>query len=250
MIMNKDIKIIAFDADDTLWDCQGHFERVMQQLYDELLPWTVTREEAARQLFATERKNMPLLGFGTKAFTLSMIETALRASHYEMPAAKVSEIQQLCYTLNEFPCTPLPEVKETLEELRHYVDDTHAPAHLSPLTSHFSPQKLVCFTKGELLDPEHKLERSGLKDYFDDVVITSDKTQREFRDLCDRYAIAPRELLMVGNSLKSDIAPALAIGAWGVYIPFHVTWELEHTEHFDHERMVQISHFSQLLDMV
>ena len=275
MIMNKDIKIIAFDADDTLWDCQGHFERVMQQLYDELLPWTVTREEAARQLFATERKNMPLLGFGTKAFTLSMIETALRASHYEMPAAKVSEIQQLCYTLNEFPCTPLPEVKETLEELRHYVDSQrqsaddaqasgygpHAPAHLSPLTipeqssptrslSHLSPQKLVCFTKGELLDQEHKLERSGLKDYFDDVVITSDKTQREFRDLCDRYAIAPRELLMVGNSLKSDIAPALAIGAWGVYIPFHVTWELEHTEHFDHERMVQISHFGQLLDII
>ena len=250
MIMNKDIKIIAFDADDTLWDCQGHFERVMQQLYDELLPWTVTREEAARQLFATERKNMPLLGFGTKAFTLSMIETALRASHYEMPAAKVSEIQQLCYTLNEFPCTPLPEVKETIEELRHYVDSQCAPAHLSPLTSHLSPQKLVCFTKGELLDQEHKLERSGLKDYFDDVVITSDKTQREFRDLCDRYAIAPRELLMVGNSLKSDIAPALAIGAWGVYIPFHVTWELEHTEHFDHERMVQISHFGQLLDII
>ena len=142
-MMNKNIKIIAFDADDTLWDCQGHFERVMQQLYDELLLWTVTREEAARQLFATERKNMPLLGFGTKAFTLSMIETALRASHYEMSAAKVSEIQQLCYTLNEFPCTPLPEVKETLEELRHYVDShrqsadvTQAPAHLSPLTSH------------------------------------------------------------------------------------------------------------------
>ena len=256
-MMNKNIKIIAFDADDTLWDCQGHFERVMQQLYDELLPWTITREEAARQLFATERKNMPLLGFGTKAFTLSMIETALRASRYEMTAAKVSEIQQLCYTLNEFPCTPLPEVRETLEELRHYVDShrqsadvTQAPANLSPLTSHFSPQKLVCFTKGELLDQEHKLERSGLKDYFDDVVITSDKTQREFRDLCDRYAIAPGELLMVGNSLKSDIAPALAIGAWGVYIPFHVTWELEHTQHFDHERMVQISHFGQLLDII
>ena len=239
--MKKNFSIIAIDADDTLWDCQGHFERVMQRLYTELLPWTGTREEAARELFATERKNMRLLGFGTKAFTLSMLETAMRVSNYEMPARKISEIQQLCYELNEFPCTPLPHVRETLIKLRE---------RFSPLTSHFSLQRLVCFTKGELLDQEHKLERSGLGPLFDDVIITSDKTQREFLQLCDRYDIHPSELLMVGNSLKSDIAPALAIGAWGVYIPFHVTWELEHTDHFEHERMVQISRFDELLDIL
>lgn len=234
------IKVVAIDADDTLWDCQGHFERVMQRLYDELLPWTGTRDEAARQLFSTERKNMTLLGFGTKAFTLSMIETALRVSRYEMAGSKLNEILQLCYTLNEFPCTPLPGVRETLEVLH----DKSASA-----TGH-SAFQLVCFTKGELLDQQHKLERSGLQHYFDDVVITSDKTQREFMQLCDRYAIHPSQLLMVGNSLKSDIAPALAIGAWGVYIPFHVTWQLEHTDHFDHERMVQIERFSQLPDLL
>ena len=234
------IKVVAIDADDTLWDCQGHFERVMQRLYDELLPWTGTREEAARQLFSTERKNMPLLGFGTKAFTLSMLETAMRVSRYEMSAAKLDEILRMCYELNEFPCTPLPGVRETLEALHD---------HPTPNTQHPTAQQLVCFTKGELLDQEHKLERSGLRPLFDDVVITSDKTQREFLDLCDRYAIHPSELLMVGNSLKSDIAPALAIGAWGVYIPFHVTWALEHTDHFDHERMVQIDNFSQLLQI-
>lgn len=251
------IKVVAIDADDTLWDCQGHFERVMQRLYDELLPWTGTRDEAARQLFSTERKNMALLGFGTKAFTLSMIETALRVSRYEMAGSKLNEILQLCYTLNEFPCTPLPGVRETLEVLRDKSTSCSAEGYQQsgqPHNSTFSIQhsafKLVCFTKGELLDQQHKLERSGLQQYFDDVVITSDKTQREFTQLCDRYTIHPSQLLMVGNSLKSDIAPALAIGAWGVYIPFHVTWQLEHAEHFDHERMVQIEHFSQLLDLL
>lgn len=240
------IKVVAFDADDTLWDCQGHFERVMQRLYDELLPWTGTRDEAARQLFATERKNMPLLGFGTKAFTLSMIETALRVSNYEMPASKINEIQQLCYTLNEFPCTPLPEVEETLRQLH----SDHGNGSIETANALGRTVPMVCFTKGELLDQEHKLQRSGLARYFDDVVITSDKTQREFLQLCDRYDIHPSQLLMVGNSLKSDIAPALAIGAWAVYIPFHVTWELEHTDHFEHPRMVQIDHFGQLLSLL
>ena len=233
---NKHIKVIAFDADDTLWDCQGHFEKVMQYLYDELTPW-VDRETAAMELFATERKNMYLLGYGVKAFTLSMLETAMRVSRHEMPAATINDILQRCYGLLQFPCPPLPEVEETLKALR-----TALTSHLSPLTS------LVVFTKGELLDQEHKLERSGLAKYFDHVEITSDKGEKEFLDLCRKLDIRPDELLMVGNSLKSDIAPALAIGAWGVYSPFHVTWQLEHHEHFEHERMVQIDHFGQLLE--
>ena len=226
------IQVVAFDADDTLWDCQNHFERVMQRLYDELSPW-VDRQTAACELFATERKNMPSLGFGTKAFTLSMLETAMRVSRYEMSAGKISEIQQLCYSLLEFPCPPLPGVRETLDGLR-----TAHPA-----------LRLVCFTKGELLEQEHKLERSGLHHYFDYVEITSDKGEREFEALCRKLGIAPDEMLMVGNSLKSDMAPALAVGCLAVYIPFHVTWELEHTEHFTHPRMVQIERFGQLLDL-
>ena len=249
---NKHIKVIAFDADDTLWDCQGHFEKVMQHLYDELTPW-VDRETAAMELFATERKNMPLLGYGVKAFTLSMLETAMRVSRHQMPAATINDILQRCYSLLQVPCTPLPEVEETLKTLRTHLTPPHT-SHLSPLTppltSHLSPlTSLVVFTKGELLDQEHKLERSGLAPYFDHVEITSDKSEKEFLDLCRKLDIQPDELLMVGNSLKSDISPALAIGAWGVYIPFHVTWQLEHHDHFEHERMVQIDHFSQLLTL-
>ena len=221
---------IVFDADDTLWDCQGHFERVMQQLYTMLEPWA-DRATAARELFATERNNMPMLGFGTKAFTLSMIETALRVSRGEMAGRQVARLQQLCYTLLQLPATPLPGVVRTLQTL------------------HDDGQRMAVFTKGELLDQEHKLERSGLLRFFDHVEITSDKGQREFRALAEKLNVRPGRLLMVGNSLKSDIAPALAIGAWGAYIPFAVTWELEHYEHFDHERMTTLEKFSQLLDL-
>ena len=108
----------------------------------------------------------------------------------------------------------------------------------------------VVFTKGELQDQENKLRRSGLLKYFDDVEITSDKTQAEFIALCEHQAIHPSELLMVGNSLKSDIAPALAIGAYAVYIPFHVTWQLERFEEFEHERMTKIEQFSELLQLI
>ena len=226
------IKIVAFDADDTLWDCQGHFDKVMQQLYTELEPW-VDRETAAQELFATERKNMPLLGFGAKAFTLSMLETAMRVSHYEMTAEKISEIQQRCYRLLQFPCTPLPEVSETIAALRYRRPDL----------------RLICFTKGELLDQEHKLQRSGLAPLFDDVEITSDKGEKEFRELCHKLSIAPEEMLMVGNSMKSDIAPALTVGCSAVYIPFHITWELETAETVESDRLVRIEHFSELLTL-
>ena len=226
------IKIVAFDADDTLWDCQGHFDKVMQQLYTELEPW-VDRETAAQELFATERKNMPLLGFGAKAFTLSMLETAMRVSHYEMTAEKISEIQQQCYRLLQFPCTPLPEVSETIAALRYRRPDL----------------RLICFTKGELLDQEHKLQRSGLAPLFDDVEITSDKGEKEFRELCHKLSIAPEEMLMVGNSMKSDIAPALKVGCSAVYIPFHITWELETAEAVESERLACIEHFSELLTL-
>ena len=228
MKSEKRLKVIAFDADDTLWDCQGHFERVMRHLYDRLVPWT-DRETAALELYATERKNMRLLGYGVKAFTLSMLETAMRVSRNEMKAEEISEILKECYTLLEFPCTPLPGVEETLQ----WAKDN-------------CPQRLVVFTKGELLDQEHKLERSGLAPYFSHTEITSDKGEKEFRALCDKLGVEPGEMLMVGNSLKSDIAPALSVGCCAVYVPFHVTWQLEHADDIHHPRMEHIERFDQL----
>ena len=221
----KKWKVIAFDADDTLWDCQSYFEQVENRLYQLIAPYC---ENPAAELFKTESGNMADLGYGCKAFTISIIETALRVAGSHVDASQLSELLAACKQLQQLPATPLPGVEETLERIDGY--------------------RKVCFTKGELQDQENKLKRSGLLRYFDDVEITSDKGQKEFLALCDHQQIHPSELLMVGNSLKSDIAPALAIGAWAIHIPFHVTWQLEHFEEFDHERLKKIEQFSELLN--
>jgi len=220
-------KVLAFDADDTLWDCQSHFEAVEEHLYRLISPYC---NDPKHELFVTETGNMADLGYGCKAFTISIVETALRVGGSHLSADELSDLLAHSKSLLHLPATPLPGVEETLRTLRERQDGV----------------RMVCFTKGELQDQENKLQRSGLLRYFDDVEITSNKTQTEFRALCDHQHIHPSELLMVGNSLKSDIAPALAIGAWAVHIPFHVTWQLEHYEDFDHERMIKISQFSEL----
>ena len=223
----RKIKIIAFDADDTLWDCQSYFEAVENRLYELIAPYC---DDPARELFKTESGNMADLGYGCKAFTISIIETALRVGGSHISSEELSTLLSHCKRLLQLPATPLPEVEQTLAAIDGY--------------------RKVCFTKGELQDQENKLRRSGLLKYFDDVEITSDKGQKEFLALCEHQQCHPSELLMVGNSLKSDIAPALAIGAWAIHIPFHVTWQLETFEDFEHERMKKISHFGELLQII
>ena len=232
------IKVIAFDADDTLWDCQSHFEEVENHLYSLIAPYC---EDPKHELFVTESGNMADLGYGCKAFTISIIETALRIAGNDVSATQLKELLAHCKQLLHLPATPLPEVEETLRELR---------IKNLELREEGKGTRMVVFTKGELQDQENKLKRSGLLKYFDDVEITSDKTQIEFLALCEHQQIHPSELLMIGNSLKSDIAPALAIGAWAIHIPFHVTWQLEHFEDIDHERLIKIEHFSEILKYI
>jgi len=226
------IKVIAFDADDTLWDCQSHFEEVENHLYSLIAPYC---EDPKHELFITESGNMADLGYGCKAFTISIIETALRIAGNDISATQLKELLAHCKQLLHLPATPLPEVEQTLKTLRIRLE---------------GDSKMVVFTKGELQDQENKLKRSGLLKYFDDVEITSDKSQLEFLALCEHQQIHPSELLMIGNSLKSDIAPALAIGAWAIHIPFHVTWQLEHFDDIDHDCLIKISHFSEILNYI
>ncbi len=241
------IKVIAFDADDTLWDCQGYFEEVEKHLYSLIRPYC---EDPKQELFITESGNMEDLGYGCKAFTISILETAMRVASNDLSITALSDLLKDCKRLLHLPATPLPGVESTLKVLRTRVDESQeSGSKLYTLNSTLST-KLVCFTKGELQDQENKLKRSGLLKYFDDVEITSDKTQREFLALCEHQGIHPSQLLMIGNSLKSDIAPALAIGAWAIHIPFHVTWQLEHFEDIDHERLIKIEHFSEILDYI
>ena len=238
------IKVIAFDADDTLWDCQSHFEEVENHLYSLIAPYC---ENPKHELFLTESGNMADLGYGCKAFTISIIETALHIAGNDLSATQLKELLAHCKQLLHLPATPLPEAEQTLKTLRSRLEGDSNDPVVGDLQS---PTRMVVFTKGELQDQENKLKRSGLLDYFDDVEITSDKSQREFLDLCEHQQIHPSELLMIGNSLKSDIAPALAIGAWAIHIPFHVTWQLEHSDDIDHERLIKISRFSEILNYI
>jgi putative hydrolase of the HAD superfamily len=226
------IKVIAFDADDTLWDCQSWFDEVEQQCCELLKPWATARE-VSEGLFATERNNLPLTGYGTKAFTLSLIENAVRVTRERLTGHIVMQLLDLGKKLLEFPTTPLPEVAETLQQLankRQY--------------------RLVVFTKGELMDQENKLKRSGLEPFFSHMETVSNKTEREYRQLCENLGVAPEQTLMVGNSFRSDIAPALETGAWAIHIPYHVVWELEKSEEFAHERLQKITRFGDILDFV
>ena len=237
-------KVIAFDADDTLWDCQSYFEEVEQHLYSLIAPYC---EDPKQELFQTESGNMADLGYGCKAFTISIMETAMRVAGNDLSITQLKELLAHCKQLLHLPATPLPGVEETLRTLRTHIE---SGSKLSIVNCPLSIEKMVVFTKGELQDQENKLKRSGLLKYFDDVEITSDKGQREFLALCEHQQIHPSELLMVGNSLKSDIAPALAIGASAIYIPFHVTWQLEHFEEFDHERMTKCESFTDILKTI
>ena len=219
------IRVISFDADDTLWDCQSYFCMVERQ-YCSLLSAYASADTVSRELFRTETANMPLLGYGCKAFTLSLVETAVRLSDGRIPASDIARIIELGKSLLQIPVIPLPGVCATLDALHAY--------------------RLVLFTKGELLDQQNKLRRSGLSPYFEHVEIVSDKTESAYMSLFSRLGVRPEECLMVGNSFKSDIIPALSAGASAIYVPFHVTWQLEQTEEFGHERLERVTCFSDI----
>ena len=232
MLPTENIRLIAIDADDTLWDCQSHFELV-EKRYRQILSPYGDDSHIHEAFFKTEVRNMEMLGYGVKAFTISMIENAIGISNGQVSADDLGTILQMGKGLLTFDTTPLPGVKPTLQAIR--ADGRW---------------KMVCFTKGELQDQENKLRRSGLAHLFDDTIIVSDKTEQEYHKLCRNAAIRPEELLMVGNSFKSDVIPALNIGASAVHIPFHITWGMEQAQEYEHERLVSIESFDRLTQIL
>lgn len=229
--MMNHVKVIAFDADDTLWSNEPFFKEV-EQRFITLLNTYGTPQEIADELFKTEMANLPLLGYGAKAFTISMIETALRISAQSVSSNTLGQIVALGKSLLEMPIELLDGVKETLEILHKK-----------------GCYRLVLATKGDLLDQQRKLDRSSLAPYFDHVEIMSDKTELDYTRLLKILQIHPREFLMVGNSLKSDILPVLAIGSSAVHIPFEIMWQHEVVENFAHPNLIEIPHFSALSNL-
>jgi len=226
------IRVIAFDADDTLWDNQTLYDHT-ETRYCQLLEPFGTENEIRATLYEVEKSNMASMGYGTKAFVLSLIQNALEMSHDTIDATRLHAIVRMGQDLLMNPATPFDGVPETLQAL-------HDSGRYT----------LVCFTKGDLLDQENKLVRSGLRPLFHHVEIVSEKGRDEYLALCRKLNIAPAGLLMVGNSFKSDIHPVLEIGGMGIHIPYKRMWQYELFEEYEHERMARISSFSELLPLL
>lgn len=228
----NDIRLIAFDADDTLWDNQSYFEQAEREYCDLLGPYG-SAEEASASLLRVEKANMPLLGYGCKAFTLSLVENAVQFSRGRISATDILHIVELGKEILSLPATPLPHVEDTLRAIRQ-----------------MGRYKLVVFTKGELLDQQNKLVRSGLTPLFDDIVVVADKTRSEYTRLCSLFDTDVSRLLMVGNSFRSDIAPVLQLGGHAVHIPFHTTWQHEQMEEYDHPHLLRLDTIAKLAPLL
>jgi putative hydrolase of the HAD superfamily len=203
----KDVKVVGFDADDTLWENENHFQEA-ERRYAALLGAYAEAGAVSAELLRTETANIALYGYGVKSFTLSMLETAVRISRTAVPASVVAEILSLGKGLLTMPVILLPGVEETLSALERRF-------------------RLVLVTKGDLVDQEGKLARSGLAGFFHHVEIVSEKDESNYRALLRHLDLRPEEFLMVGNSLKSDILPVLGLGGYGIHVPFHTLWQHE-----------------------
>jgi len=203
----SNIKVVGFDADDTLWVNETYF-REAEEKFADLIENYETKNKVDQELFKTEMNNLELYGYGIKGFMLSMIESAMELSNNHVPPQTLTEILNLGKEMIAKPVELLQGVEEVLQKLsRKY--------------------RLIVLTKGDLLDQERKLERSGLTKYFHHVEVLSDKKEENYKNLLDHLEINTNEFLMIGNSLKSDVIPILNIGARAVHVPFHTTWAHE-----------------------
>ncbi|ESX56838.1 HAD hydrolase [Mesorhizobium sp. LSHC422A00] len=214
---------IGFDADDTLWQNEQFF-RLTEKHFATLLADHGEAEHISARLLEAEKRNLAVYGFGIKGFTLSMIETAIEVTEGRVPGSTIAEILAAGRDMLGHPVEALPHARETVERL--------AGAY-----------HLVLITKGDLFDQERKLAASGLGDLFDAVEIVSDKSAATYARIFGRHG-SPQTSMMVGNSLKSDVVPAIEPGSWGVYVPHELTWVLERVE-----PPVEAPRFRQLVDL-
>ena len=229
--MPRALTTIGFDADDTLWQNE-HFYKLTEARFATLLTGHVEPGELSKRLLETERKNLRHYGFGIKGFTLSMIETAIEVTAGDVPASVIREILEAGRDMLSHPVETLPHVRETLGSLA-------------------GKYRMVLVTKGDLFDQERKLAESGLGDLFDGVEIVSDKDVATYRRVFSQYGDGPERAMMVGNSLKSDIVPAIAAGSWGVYVPHDLNWALEQAEEpVKSPRYRQLAHLGELAGLL
>lgn len=225
----KNIKVIGFDADDTLWVNETYF-REAELAFAKLLAPYETANTIDQELFKKEIENLPLYGYGIKGFVLSMVESALEISNGTISSSTIEEILEIGKDMLNKPV----ELLEGVETVLH------------TLSNDF---KLILVTKGDLLDQERKLKKSGLLDYFHHIEVLSDKQEVNYSKLLNHLEVKPSEFLMIGNSLKSDILPLVNIKAKAIHVPFHTTWIHEQVN--DHDlRNKKYKTVSSLLDII
>ena len=201
------IDVIAFDADDTVWHNETLYADA-QSKFQELLASYDGDRAVLDELYETEMANLPCFGYGIKSFALSMIETAIRLSGGQIPAGEIQGIIDIAKGMKQAPVSLLDHVEDVIRAL----SDTH---------------RLMLITKGDLLDQERKVANSGLAPYFEAVEVVTEKTADVYRDLLAKHQIVPERFVMVGNSLRSDVLPVIALGARAVHIPYRITWAHE-----------------------
>ena len=224
-------KIIAFDADDTLWHNEPYFDEA-QDKFCELFGGYASKQELLRLILNHQITNLPLYGFGIKAFTLSMIESALELTNHSISGQNIEKVLQIGKDLLQKPVELLPNVISVLEELK----GTH---------------KLIVATKGDLKDQHRKLHESGIGAYFHHIEVMSDKTELDYEKMLGRLDCLAADFLMIGNSLKSDVLPVLNIGGHAIHIPYHTTWEYEQIDfEVEHENFHAFEKITDVLQLL
>lgn len=229
-----DFKTIAFDADDTLWVNEPIFTNTRIEFEKILGKYIQIDENLEKELYEVESRNLKLFGYGIKGFMLSMIESALELTHYNIKGEDVERIITLGKEMLKHPVEVLLDVKKVLDMLENNYE-------------------LIIITKGDLWDQENKIARSGLANYFKAVEILSEKDAHTYAEAFHRNDIHIQDVIMVGNSLKSDILPICELGGTAVHIPFHDTWmhehmEKQHTEEYDYFELSKMNQLPGLLE--
>jgi putative hydrolase of the HAD superfamily len=225
------LKVIAFDADDTLFVNEPYFEET-EQKFCALMSDYLSHQGLSQELFRTEINNLDLYGYGIKGYTLSMIEAAMKISNNTISIETIEKIIVLGKELLQKPIEILDGVEDTLKALH-------------------GKYKLIVATKGDLKDQQRKLHDSGLGPYFHHIEVMADKQELNYQKLLTRLEIKPAEFFMIGNSLKSDVLPVLGIGGHAVHIPYHTTWEHEKISHkVEHPNFKTLEKISDVLDIL
>ena len=226
--MRGGIALVGFDADDTLWKSEDYY-RDAQAEFERIVATYVDLADAGDRLYAVEKRNLALFGYGVKGMVLSMVEAAVAITDARIAAADIHRIVELGKALLRHPVELLPGVREAVERIA-------------------GDWPVVLITKGDLFHQEAKVRESGLSSLFRRIEIVSEKDPQTYARLFAEFGIAPSQFVMVGNSLRSDIAPVLELGGWGVHVPYHVTWahEAEGEVRSGGERMRSIDGLDQL----